>query len=419
MPWASDKDFETQQLPERLHNRIIDWQKKNFPDEYDYLLKHWGEFYNTPPFRLVAKLGPLRSETIEVGKFKGRRRFAKADELDEEMILQTAKIIKAQCSTELGSIQQHRESILKAQDPRQQFNVLRIMAEEFRHAYQMLFVLSNDDWTKVGKDLATETAESLLGMRTGDHVLDAFNLFFDSFVDNIVFCAIIDRVGKYQLEMQLTFSYAPMARSMGPMLYEEAFHMASGVNPLRQWAAEAARGEGNVSTEMIQKHINKWVPRGLEMFGDERGGKTVLEFGFKDRVNKDAVEQYAEEIKVEVVDSLNFEVLKVFDPSVTRDAAPTIADRVLQTGESYKGCTPDRLLFRPTTSFFRRRGLHAFQMNDVRGKPMASAEEYLSYLRRNLPDGYITGPDFKVYVENLKKTLAGQDVKEEGLPFYG
>ena len=419
MAWASEKDFEIHQLPERLHNRIVDWQKKNFPDEYDYLLKHWSQFYPTEPFRLVAKLGPLRTADIEVGKFKGRPRFARAGELDEEMILQTAKIIKAQCSTELGSIQQHRESILKAQDPRQQFNVMRIMAEEFRHAYQMLFVLANDEWTKVGKDLAVETAESLLGMRTGDHVLDAFNLFFDSFVDNIVFCAIIDRVGKYQLEMQLTFSYAPMARSMGPMLYEEAFHMASGVNPLRQWAAEAARGEGNVSTDMIQKHINKWVPRGLEMFGDERGGKTVIEFGFKDRLNKEAVDQYAEEIKVEVVDALNFEVLKVFDPSVTRDAAPALADRVLATGEGYRGCQREHLLFRPSPKFFRRRGLYAFHMVDVDGNPISRIEDYLSYLRKNLPDGYITGPDFRVYGENLKKTLAGHDVKEEGLPFYG
>jgi len=155
------------------------------------------------------------------------------------------------------------------------------------------------------------------------------------------------------------------------------------------------------------------------MFGDERGGKTVVDFGFKDRVNKEALDQYADELKVELVDALNFEVLKVFDPSVTRDGAPAIADRVIAAGESYKGCPRERLFFRPSPNFFRRRGLHAFQMNDVQGNPIANADEYLSYLRRNLPDGYITGPDFKVYVDNLKKTLAGQDVTEEGLPFYG
>jgi 1,2-phenylacetyl-CoA epoxidase catalytic subunit len=419
MSWASEKSFEIHTLPEKLHARILDWQRKNFPEEFDYLQKHWSEFYRQEPFRLVAKLGPLRSPTIEVGKFQGRPRFLRASELDEEMILQTAKIIKAQCSTELGSIQQHRESIQKSQDPTLQFNVLRIMAEEFRHAYQMLYVLAQDDWTKVGKDVAEETAESLLSMRTGKHVLDAFNLFFDSFVDNIVFCAVIDRVGKYQLEMQQTFSYAPMARSMGPMLYEEAFHVASGINPMRKWAQEAARGEGNVSTDMLQKHLNKWVPRGLEMFGDERGGKTVFDFGFKDRLNQQAQEQYVQEIKVEVIDPLNFEVLRVFDPSMSREEAPGVADRVLQAGEPWKGCPRDRLFFAPSPAFFRRRGVHAFETVDVGGQRLRDLEEYLSYLRKNLPDAYITGPDFGVYVLNLKAKLAGMDVKEEGLPFYG
>ncbi len=419
LPWASEKDFEVRQLPDFLHNRLLDWQRRNFPDEYGYLMRRWPDFYRAQsPFRLVAKLGPLRSEMIEVGRFQGRPRFHRASELDAEMIVQTAKIIKAQCSTELGSIQQHRESILKAQDPKMQFDMMRIMAEEFRHAYQMLFVLADDDWG-VGKDLAAETVESLLGMRTGDHVLDAFNLFFDSFVDNVAFTAIIDRVGKYQLDMQLTFSYAPMARSMSPMLYEEAFHIASGVNPLRQWAVEGARGEGNVSTELIQQHLNKWVPRGLEMFGDERGGKTVVDFGFKDKTNREAAEVYHQELKVELVDTLNYEVLRLFDAAVDRLAAPVIADRVLGTGEAWKGCRPDQLFLRPAASFFRRRGGHAFEMNDVRGKPFAKDEDYLSYLRRNLPDGYITGPDFKVYGDNLKAKREGKDVQEGGLPFYG
>lgn len=417
--WSADSEFEVHTLPERLHNRILDWMRKNFQDEFEYLQKHWPEHYRQDPFRLIAKLGPLRSPTIEVGKFKGRPKFARASELDEEMIAQSAKIIKAQCSTELGSIQQHRESLYKAQDPRMQFNMMRIMAEEFRHAYQMLFVLASDDWTKVGSDLAQETADSLLSMETGDHVLDAFNLFFDSFVDNVAFTAIIDRVGKYQLEMQQTFSYAPMARSMGPMLYEEAFHIASGVNPLRQWAAEAARGTGNVSTEGLQRHLNKWVPRGLEMFGDERGGKSVVEFGFKDKVNGEAARQYHDEVKVELIDSMNFEVLKVFDPKVSRAESPAIADRVLETGEAYHGCRPENLVFLPSEKFFRRRGLHAFEMVDARGRPFLKVDDYLAYVRRNMPEGYVTGPDFKVYAEHLREKLAGKEVKEGGLPFYG
>ena len=38
--------------------------------------------------------------------------------------------------------------------------------------------------------------EEILSMKTGSHVLDAFNLDYDSYTDNVVFAACIDRVGK-------------------------------------------------------------------------------------------------------------------------------------------------------------------------------------------------------------------------------
>ena len=63
--------------------------------------------------------------------------------------------------------------------------------------------------------------EDILSMQTGSHVLGAFNIEFDSFVDNVVFCALIDRVGKYQLSMQRISAYKPMAESMPKMLREE------------------------------------------------------------------------------------------------------------------------------------------------------------------------------------------------------
>jgi len=38
-------------------------------------------------------------------------------------------------------------------------------------------------------------------MQTGSHLLAACNLEYDIFLDNVVFAAFIDRVGKYQLTM--------------------------------------------------------------------------------------------------------------------------------------------------------------------------------------------------------------------------
>ena len=409
---------ETGTIPPRLHGAMVDWQKRNFKD-YDYLVENWSRFYKRRPFELVFKFGELQSPAITVGRLKGNEKYTQVKKMPDELVLHAAKIIKAQCSTELGSIQQHRESVHKTTDPEAQFDVFRVMAEEFRHAYQMLAVLARDDWGAAGRNLAEETIEELLGMHTGTHVLDAFNVYFDSFVDNITFCAIIDRVGKYQLTMQQVFSYAPMARSMGPMLREEGFHLSSGLKPLRRWAREAALGEGNISIPTLQRHINKWVPRGLEMFGDERGGKSNIEFGFKDMVNREAIGQYMKEIKFEIIDTINYEVVNARTGLTDRIEATKLADRIVERGETEQGLKPEELARVPDTAWYRRRGEHAFTMHDLLGSPVTDLKPYLSYARKQLPEAYITTPDWTNYVENMKKKIAGQDIKEDALPFYG
>src|SRR5205814_6995537 len=115
------------------------------------------------------------------------------------------------------------------------------MAEELRHGYQMFHLLLSQDWSHVsGGVQGEEMVEEILSMQTGSHVLAAFNLEYDSFVDNVVFAALIDRVGKHQLTMQKANAYLPMATSMPPFLREEAFHLATGVIPLRRWVDQAA-----------------------------------------------------------------------------------------------------------------------------------------------------------------------------------
>jgi 1,2-phenylacetyl-CoA epoxidase catalytic subunit len=133
-------------------------------------------------------------------------------------------------STEFGSIQQHCLTLARAQEEEEQFWILRMMAEELRHGYQMLHLLVEGDWSVVSKESA-DLVEGILSMNTGSHLLGAFNIDFDSFIDNVVFCALIDRVGKYQLAMQKVSAYAPMVESMPQMLREEEFHLAARGTP--------------------------------------------------------------------------------------------------------------------------------------------------------------------------------------------
>src|SRR5262245_28282402 len=199
-------------------------------------------------------------------------------------------------------------------------------AKDLRHGYQMLHLLVEDDWTGVSTESKGDLVEGILSMNTGSHLLGAFNIDFDSFVDNVVFCALIDRVGKYQLSMQRISAYQPLAESMPKMLREEAFHLAAGVVPMRRWMTAAARGEVYVTVDMLQRAVNKWLPRGLEMFGDERGGGSNVRMGLKPMKNAEAQSQYRDEVG-RLLHDLNMRFVRARLPELRRaDAEALLAD---------------------------------------------------------------------------------------------
>src|SRR5204862_1241159 len=282
-------------------------------------------------FCLCAKLELGTSDVVQIGDFKGEQKRVKPDELTEEQAKHLLAIIKAQASTEFGSIQQHAGTLERATDDQDRTWVLRVMAEELRHGYQMLHLLLSEDWSHVSGGVTGEQmVEEILSMQTGGHVLDAFNLDYDSFMDNIAFAAIIDRVGKYQLTMQKVCAYKPMADSMPPMLREEAFHLAAGVIPLRRWAQRAGGGDPFVTMAVIQKSVNKWLPRGLEMFGDERGGDTNVKFGFKDMKNREAQDLYVEEIR-RMLRDINARYLRARFPNYGPEKVEQVLDDLDRT----------------------------------------------------------------------------------------
>jgi 1,2-phenylacetyl-CoA epoxidase catalytic subunit len=408
-------NYATTTITKKYHDAIADWQKKNFP-ELEMLEKHWDDYFKgVPAFQLFAKVGELGSDVVEVGQYAGRHRFERAKDMVGNAFFSARDIVRAQCSTELGSIQQHRATLDGAVSDKGKFAVLRIMAEELRHAYQMFWVLDQDPtWKKPGLgDVAKQTIEELLSMELGGHVLDAFNIDFGNFLDNVTYATVIDLVGKYQLEMQQVFSYAPMARSMGPMLQEEAFHLGSGRKLLKEIGQMAARGEGDYSVEDIQRALNLWVPRGLEMFGNEHGGETAMTFGFKDKPNGVAQDEYYEEVRG-VIRNTNVAMAQERIPNISREAAHALLDEIERSGDPKQGIKPEEILFIPSKTFFRKRGDEEiiFMPYDVKGemlkedgKPI-SPESYLHYLSAALPPKFIGSREYDKYVEQMRKFFA-------------
>lgn len=404
-------NVKTSTLPKPFHQAVLRWKEVFLPD-YDFLLENWDKhFPNDPEFQLCAYRELGMCSEIECGDLKGKPKFQKAGEMIPEQAHHLFGAIRAQASTEFGSIQQHRLTLARAQEEEEQFWILRMMAEELRHGYQMLHLLVEDDWSSVSKESASDLIEDVLSMNTGSHLLGAFNIDFDSFVDNVVFCALIDRVGKYQLAMQKISAYKPMAESMPQMLREEAFHLAAGVVPMRRWATAAARGETFVTMEVLQKAINKWLPRGLEMFGDERGGGTNVRFGLKPMKNAEAQAQFYQEVE-KLVRDLNLRYLRARIADLTHAGSEEALDRVL-AGETVAGVRREDLLYVPAMEFFRRRGVPAFRLVGAQGETFATVAEYLQHLIRTLPEAYRASRDFKDYVEGLTAVEEGRMTAEQ------
>lgn len=395
-------------IPKKYHDAVLRWRETYLPD-YDYLMDHWEQhFPKEPRFELCAYRESGMCGEIECGDDKGKPKKHRAVDLGAEQAQHLYGAIRAQASTEFGSIQQHRTTLARAQEEQEQMWILRMMAEELRHGYQMLHLLTDDSgWAELSGQKTSDSIEEILSMTTGSHMLGAFNIDFDSFIDNVTFCGLIDRVGKYQLAMQKVSAYAPMAESMPQMLREEAFHLAAGVVPMRRWATEAAQGESYISMEMIQRAINKWLPRGLEMFGDERGGATNVRLGLKPMKNLEAQDQYYEEC-AKLVHDVNMRYVRAKLPELSMQEAKDAVSRILDEGEVFQGIRPEDLIRTPAKDFFRRRGVPAFTMVGNDGTEFKELDGYLTHLRQQLPEAYLASRDFKDFVVMLRQVVSGE-----------
>jgi hypothetical protein len=211
--------------------------------------------------------------------------------------------------------------------------------------------------------------------------------------------------------MQKISAYKPMAESMPQMLREEAFHLAAGVVPMRRWVTAAARGETYVTMDVLQRAINKWLPRGLEMFGDERGGGTNVRYGLKPMKNAEAQRQYYDEVS-KLVRDLNLRYLRARVENLSHGESEAVLDRIL-AGETVEGVRREDLLHMPHPDFCRRRGVPAFRMVGFAGETFDSVPHYLQHLIRNLPEAYRASRDYKDYVEALTQVGQGTLTPEQ------
>ncbi len=263
-------------------------------------------------YQWEAKFGECAGE-IEFGDFRGRPKWENVLQIPDQRIRDSLQhLIVYQGDTEFASVEQQRRLIETAPSDYDLGSLIKVMREEMRHGWQMSYLLV----TYFGRSGKIE-AQKLLERRAdrNTRLLGSFNEPVNHWLDFFCFTELVDRDGKYQLKMLSHSSFAPLARSMGPMLKEEFYHLLTGHTGLTRVVRA-----GRIPLSILQKYINRWYSTALDLFGVDNSSSAYWFYvwGLKGRYNEDtaavpadkerlnelARQLYTQEV-TELIDSLN------------------------------------------------------------------------------------------------------------------
>ena len=325
----------------------------NFDDWIDYF-RYWQDSIGISekemagtPFRKVgfdAKFGEPEAEAIEFGHYKGQTKWPTIMHIPDQRIRDALlNLIVFQGDTEFASVEQQRQLLERAPSD-----------------YYLLCTHFGDEGKREAQKLLDRRAEE------GERLLGSFNEIVENWLDFFTYTQFIDRDGKFQLQMLSTSSFHPLARSMGPMLKEESFHLGTGNNGLRRILKA-----GRVPTEVVQRYFNKWVPTAFDLFGTDNSSSAhwAYVWGLKGRFDER-----------ETQDEANLAHLNEASRELYRQEITRLVDR-LNTAIP----DPEQHLRVPDSKFNRKIGLYARQHFTITGEPVDAAK-YPAYLASVMPN---------------------------------
>ncbi len=327
-------------------------------------------------FQFDAKYGELKTDEIEYGDFRGAKKWERLTQIPHQPVRDALlNLIVYQGDTEFASVEQQRRLMETSPSDYDTESVSRIMVEEMRHGWQMCHLLVNH-FGETGKVEARKLLERRSWQNT--RLLGSFNVDVDNWVDFFTYTEFVDRDGKFQLNMLSTSAFAPLARSMGPMLREEGFHMGTGHMGLQRIARA-----GRVSPALLQKYVNKWLSTAYDLFGKDSSSSAewFYVWGIKGR--------YDEAKQPENPDKAHLNEL-------SREMYRQEVEKLLQSiSRHFPAGTPP--LTAPDLKFHRAIGEFAGKTYSVTGEPLTIAE-YEKHVAEVLPSA-----EEKKFVADLMK----------------
>jgi len=176
-----------------------------------------------------------------------------------------------------------------------------------------------------------------------------------------------DRMGKYQLKMLAGSAFAPLARSIPPMLTEEGFHMLMGYQGMQRVARA-----GRVPVDLLQRYSNRMLSLSYDAFGSElsRHAQRTYGWGLKaSYVDPDSAGEPVEPVR------LNEVARRAFMEEVNGIIRTTLNRLLPPEGPK---------LFLTDSRFNRTSGPHKGQPYDPHGN-LLTEEEWAARLPEMLP----------------------------------
>jgi benzoyl-CoA 2,3-dioxygenase component B len=309
----------------RLQRALEQWQPKylewwrdmgpqGFQDHHHVYLRTaisvdpagWAHFEHVklPDYRWGIFLAdPVPDRTIGFGDFYGQPVW---QEVPGEFRNQLRRLIVTQGDTEPASVEQQRMLGSRCPSLYDLRNLFQVNVEEGRHLWAMVYLLHS----YFGRD-GRDEAEDLLSRHSGNadkpRILEAFNEPIENWLDFFMFTMFTDRDGKSQLMSLSESSLDPLSRTTRFMLTEEAHHMFVGETGISRilertcqiltsspGVAEDVRQKGAIDLPTIQKHLNFWFSRSLDLHGGEVSSNAAAYFanGLKGRAKEDQYEDH-------------------------------------------------------------------------------------------------------------------------------
>lgn len=193
--------------------------------------------------------------------------------LPDEYTQLLVRLIRLQADGEIAAPQVYlNDWCLRAPTAFDQMMIARIASQELDHYRKFANVLS---------DIAIDISD-LMTVTPEQRKVSALNHRIESWPDLAAFYFLIDRVGAFQGEELTTCSYGPVARVMPKIMQEELTHVAFGALHVKKLADDPRRHEE------MQAAIDRWFPRGLDMFGRSHSARAAryVHWGLKRRSNE-------------------------------------------------------------------------------------------------------------------------------------